>query len=110
MKRPDELSHVETAILGVLQDHVRGLHGVAISEEVDTRSEGYFSLPFGTLYPALKRLEGKGFISGTWESLDEAAQAGRPRRCTYRITAAGAAALTEAARLHAIRAKFLPAV
>ena len=109
MKRPDDLSNVEVAILGVLQKHVRGLHGVAISDGVDSKSEGYFRLPFGTLYPALKRLEGKGFISGTWESLDKAAQEGRPRRCIYKITGAGAAALAEAARLHAIRARFLPA-
>jgi len=48
---------------------------------------GRLDLPTGTIYPALRRLEQAGLISGAW-----AVVAGRRRRY-YRLTAAGQRAL-----------------
>lgn len=46
-------------------------------------------LPSGTVYPALRRLEGAGCLRSEWEG-DEAAEArGRPSRCYYTLTASG---------------------
>lgn len=42
----------------------------------------------GALYPALARLERHGWIEGSWELVDEAAE-GRPARRYYRLTAIG---------------------
>lgn len=43
----------------------------------------------GTLYPILARLERSGWVTGTWEDIDEAS-AGRRRRRYYTLTAEGA--------------------
>jgi PadR family transcriptional regulator, regulatory protein PadR len=99
MARPDELTSTEALILGVLQNHARGLHGVAIVEDLSAQTEGHYVLAFGTLYPALQRLEKKGFLKGTWEDLDTATAEGRPRRRIWTITALGKKALQEAREL-----------
>lgn len=53
------------------------------------------TLPSGTVHPILARLEGLGWVSSSWEDVDPA-DAGRPRRRHYRLTAAGATAATAA--------------
>jgi DNA-binding PadR family transcriptional regulator len=65
------------------------------------------SLPSGTVYPALRRLEAQGLVASSWES-DQAAQRGaRPRRRNYALTPAGRAALTEGeAKYHAVSKLF----
>jgi PadR family transcriptional regulator len=45
-------------------------------------------LATGTLYPILARLEGGGWVTSTWETLDQR-DAGRPRRRYYRLTDGG---------------------
>ena len=45
-------------------------------------------LASGTLYPILLRLEGAGWLTSRWESIDPSA-AGRPRRRLYRLTSTG---------------------
>ena len=42
----------------------------------------------GTLYPILMRLEGAGWLTSSWESVDPS-EVGRPRRRLYKITALG---------------------
>jgi DNA-binding PadR family transcriptional regulator len=59
--------------------------------------EGRLLTARGTLYKALDRLEKRGFLQSAWEDPNTAAEEGRPRRRFYRITAAGEAALAEAA-------------
>jgi PadR family transcriptional regulator, regulatory protein PadR len=107
MSRPDELTENEALILGILREHARGLHGTAIIDELTERSEGHFQLAFGTLYPAMKRLEAKGFVEGVWEDYDSAAAEARPRRRYWKLTALGSKALDEAARLWALKLKIL---
>jgi PadR family transcriptional regulator PadR len=60
------------------------LHGYGIARRIEQVSSGALSLNQGTIYPALLRLEQKGWIKGEW-GLSE-----RNRRARfYSITAAG---------------------
>jgi DNA-binding PadR family transcriptional regulator len=59
------------------------LHGYAIIEELRRRSEGVLSLPEGTVYPALHRLERSGLLSSSWS------EGGNRRRRIYSLTANG---------------------
>jgi DNA-binding PadR family transcriptional regulator len=53
-------------------------------------------LPSGTVYPALRRLEGAGLVASAWEDEDRAHADARPARRYYRLSPAGSAALEEA--------------
>ena len=66
------------------------MYGYQIIKELGKRSEGYFKLKEGTLYPALYRLERAGLILGKWQMLPN----GRQRRYYY-ITENGHAILIE---------------
>lgn len=50
----------------------------------------------GTMYRALHRLDAAGLLDSWWEDPDDAADAGRPRRRSYRVTGAGITALAKA--------------
>jgi len=52
--------HLDALILAVLADEP--LHGYAIIERLKQRSGGELSLPEGTVYPALHRLESGGLL------------------------------------------------
>ncbi len=85
--RPDAVrGHLDGLILSVLEDGPR--HGYAIIEALQARSGGALDLPTGTVYPALRRLERAGRLSGSWSTVG-----GRERR-TYTLTRAGRHALT----------------
>ncbi|WP_152360422.1 PadR family transcriptional regulator [Microlunatus speluncae] len=77
--------HLDGLLLAVIEHGP--LHGYAVIEALQLRSGGTLALPTGTVYPALRRLEESGWISGRWSTVD-----GRRRR-TYRLTAAGRRAL-----------------
>lgn len=84
--KPDAVrGHLDGLILAVLEDGPR--HGYAIIEALAARSGGRLDLPTGTVYPALRRLERAGLLSGTWTTVG-----GRERR-TYTLTRAGKHAL-----------------
>lgn len=68
-------------------------HGYSIAREIERRSGGAFGAKEGTLYPALRSLEQKGFIAGTW---DESAPG--PARKVYRLTPGGHSELEKSAR------------
>jgi DNA-binding PadR family transcriptional regulator len=77
--------HLDALLLATLD---RGdLHGYAIIEALQTRSGGALDLPTGTVYPALRRLEGIGHLTSEWSM-----ESGRRRR-VYRLTTAGRQAL-----------------
>ena len=44
------------------------LHGYGIARRIEQVSEGVLSLNQGTIYPALLRLQQKGWIKGEWGS------------------------------------------
>jgi PadR family transcriptional regulator, regulatory protein PadR len=56
-------------------------------------------LPSGTVYPILARLEGAGWLTSTWEDIDEQAE-GRRRRRYYRLTGTGLASARAALTKH----------
>lgn len=53
-------------------------------------------LASGAVYPALGRLERRGFVRGTWEADRVARAEARPRRRYYEITEEGRQALRQA--------------
>jgi DNA-binding PadR family transcriptional regulator len=44
------------------------LHGYALSARLEQASGGALQLNMGTLYPALMRLEQRGFMRGEWRA------------------------------------------
>jgi len=66
------------------------LHGYGIAKAIGNLSEGAFEIEFGSLYPALKRLELKGWIGAKWETSER----NRPAR-VYRLNPAGRKQLVE---------------
>lgn len=69
------------------------LHGYGIARRIEQVSSGALSLNQGTIYPALLRLEQKGWIKGEWGTSE------RNRRARfYSITAAGRRQLGVATR------------
>jgi PadR family transcriptional regulator, regulatory protein PadR len=43
------------------------LHGYGISKALHSTSNEALDIEFGSLYPALKRLEAKGWVSSNWD-------------------------------------------
>lgn len=60
------------------------LHGYAIAARLEQVSSGALQLNMGTLYPALMRLEQRGFLKGSWGTTDN-----NRRARFYALTAAG---------------------
>jgi PadR family transcriptional regulator PadR len=65
-------------------------HAYGIAARIEQIAEHPFTLNQGTLYPALVRLEQKGWISGTWKTTENNREAKY-----YTITKAGNRALRE---------------
>ena len=85
--RAEELKgHLDALLLAVLEDGPR--HGYAVIEALRQATGGRLDLPTGTIYPALRRLERAGLITGSWSVV-----AGRRRR-DYRLTAGRRRALS----------------
>jgi PadR family transcriptional regulator, regulatory protein PadR len=59
-------------------------HGHAIGKHIQRTSEELLQIETGSLYPALHRLEAKGWIAATWEISDKG-----KRARYYRLTAPG---------------------
>ena len=59
-------------------------HGHAIAKHIQRTSEEMLQVETGSLYPALHRLEAKGWIAASWELSDKG-----KRARYYRLTAAG---------------------
>ena len=85
MKADTLRGHLDALLLAVLDG--RKLHGYAIIEALQLRSDGALDLPTGTVYPALRRLERAGWLASEWDVVS-----GRKRR-TYRLTRSGEHAL-----------------
>lgn len=65
-------------------------HGHAIAKHIQRTSEEVLQVETGSLYPALHRLETKGWISANWELSDKG-----KRARVYRLTPKGRKQLTE---------------
>ena len=66
-------------------------YGFQIVRELKELSNGYFALKEGTLYPALHRLEKRGYLKSEWVTQDT----GNPRKY-YSLTKEGKDALKSA--------------
>jgi PadR family transcriptional regulator PadR len=66
------------------------LHAYGIASRLEQVADHPFALNQGTLYPALVRLEQKGWIKGTWQKTENNREAKY-----YAITKAGTRALGE---------------
>jgi len=78
------------------------LHGYGIAKAIRGASNEALDIEFGSLYPALKRLEAKGWIASAWETSEH-----NRRAKYYKLTAAGRKQL---AREHSKWSEFVNAV
>src|SRR5262245_4908339 len=77
----------------ILKTLSRGaLHGYAIAESIERRSEDVLHVEEGALYPALHRLESRGLLAAEWGVSDN-----NRRAKFYRLTAAGRKQLAQEA-------------
>lgn len=60
------------------------LHGYGVARRIEETSKHRLSLNYGTLYPALVKLEQEGFIKGEWRQSEN-----NRRAKFYALTAAG---------------------
>lgn len=72
------------------------LHGYGIARRIEQASNGALALNQGTIYPALLRLEQKGWLRSTWGASEK-----NRRARFYSITAAGRRQLASEAELWA---------
>jgi PadR family transcriptional regulator PadR len=82
------------------------LHGYGIARRIEQTSGNLLSLNYGTLYPALLKLEQEGFVSAEWGVSEN-----NRRAKFYRLTRAGRKQIQKEARnweqTTAILARFL---
>lgn len=78
----------EILLLSLFVD--KAMYGYEIIQELARRSDGYFEMKEGLLYPTLHRMQKEGLLSSEWRQ----AETGR-RRKYYMVTAVGRERLTE---------------
>ena len=87
-QKPVKLSAIDEDILTVLLS--RELYGLEILDQLNL-DRPITELKFGSLYPALNRLEKKGLVNWRWG--DEVDESGGARRKYYKVTGLGARSL-----------------
>jgi PadR family transcriptional regulator len=78
----------EMLVLSLVESRAR--HGYEIGKLIEARSNGRLTFALPTLYPALLRLENRGWIKGRWVE-----KPGERQRCFYRLTPEGRRVLAE---------------
>lgn len=71
-----------TLILSLLSEEP--MYGYQITQELQQRSQGYFEMKEGLLYPALHQMEQDGLVRSEWQRVE-----GSRRRKYYSITEEG---------------------
>jgi transcriptional regulator len=69
------------------------LHGYGIARRIEETSKNRLTLNYGTLYPALVKLEQEGFVTAEWRQSEN-----NRRAKYYALTAAGRKQLAREAR------------
>src|SRR5260370_39866417 len=67
-------------------------HGHAVAHAIERRSDDVLQVEHGSLYPALHRLEGRGWIASFWGTSENTRKAR-----SYRLTRAGRKELSQQA-------------
>ncbi|ULH14003.1 PadR family transcriptional regulator (plasmid) [Deinococcus sp. KNUC1210] len=75
--------HLDLILLSIIQGEPK--YGLEISKQAQVRTQGYFDLKVGSLYPALHRLEKAGFIRSEFQT---APRSGSPVKA-YALTESG---------------------
>ena len=68
----------------------RARHGYEIGKLIESRSGGKLKFALPSVYPALLRLENRGWIKGRWVE-----KPGERQRCFYKLTAEGRRVLAQ---------------
>ncbi|THF86455.1 PadR family transcriptional regulator [Deinococcus sp. KSM4-11] len=79
--------HLDLILLAIIDGDPK--YGLEISKEAQLRTDGYFDLKVGSLYPALHRLELAGWLTGEFQP---APRGGAPVKY-YQLTDSGVRAL-----------------
>jgi PadR family transcriptional regulator, regulatory protein PadR len=89
------LSATEEDILTVILDHKHGVYGLDILKRINNANKETKrrEIGVGSLYPALKRMEKQGLITGRWGEETSEEESGGARRRYYAISAPGKKAL-----------------
>lgn len=69
------------------------MHGYGLARRIEQTSGGHLSVNYGTIYPALLKLEQEGFIASSW-----GVSHNNRKAKFYRLTRAGDKQLQKAAR------------
>jgi DNA-binding PadR family transcriptional regulator len=93
-----KLSHTAAMILQAVEAGF--VYGFSIMEMT--------GLPSGTVYPAMRRLEGEDLIRSQWERQSIADAEQRPPRKYYRITQAGRTTLAASRRRYPLLERLIP--
>ncbi|NOV00730.1 PadR family transcriptional regulator [Paenibacillus planticolens] len=83
MKINKELMKGSTVILILTLLNRKDMYGYEMTKEMETHTEGVFTLKEGTLYPILHMLESEKYVEAYWDEHE-----GRKRKY-YRITKMG---------------------
>ena len=66
MNKPDVWQGTLALMVLKTLEHMGPLHGYGIARQIEQTSEGLLSVNYGTIYPALLKLEQEGHISSEW--------------------------------------------
>lgn len=78
----------DTLVLSAFSDGEK--YGYQVVKELEQRSQGFFRLKEGTLYPILHRLETQGLLTARWQTMPNGSE-----RRYYGLTAKGRYALSD---------------
>jgi DNA-binding PadR family transcriptional regulator len=98
MAKETKLSHTAAMILQAVEAGF--VYGFSIMEMT--------GLPSGTVYPAMRRLEGDDLIRSQWERQSIADAEQRPLRKYYKITAAGRTTLEASRKRYPLLERLIP--
>ena len=90
MGQIEQLRKGSTSLLILQLLEEKPMYGYQIMQEMEIRSEGYFSMTAALLYPALHQLENEDLLKSEWSESQ-----GKRRRKYYSITDKGRRSLQE---------------
>ncbi len=82
--RRTDLLHGTLDLLVLKALSLEPLHGVGISRRITQITKGAFQVSFGSLFPALHRMEERGWVEAEWRTSEN-----KRRAKYYRLTASG---------------------